>query len=109
MELLFSYYKNIHEVTVVCFGLTFKPDIDDLRESPALQITEKLAAKGYQILAVEPNVEVLPKSLTDLDNVTLVTLEEAMKQADAVGILVKHKEFLGMPVSNGNVLNFVNA
>ncbi len=101
--------KEVKNPVIACLGLAFKPDIDDLRESPALQITEKLAAKGYNILAVEPNVEALPKSLIDLDNVTLVTLEEAMKQADAVGVLVKHKEFVSMTVANDNVLDFVNA
>ena len=101
--------KGINNPTIACLGLAFKPDIDDLRESPALQITEKLAAKGYNILAVEPNVEALPKSLMDLDNVTLVSLDDAMKQADAVGVLVKHREFVGMAVNNDNVLDFVNA
>lgn len=101
--------KNIKNPTIACLGLAFKPDIDDLRESPALQITEKLAAKGYKILAVEPNVGALPKSLTGFDNVTLVSLEEAMKQADAVGVLVKHKEFVGMAVGKGSFLDFVNA
>ena len=101
--------KGIENPTIACLGLAFKPDIDDLRESPALQITEKLVAKGYSILAVEPNVEALPKSLIDSNNVTLVSLDEAMQQADAVGILVKHKEFISMPVTNENVIDFVNA
>lgn len=101
--------KGIENPTIACLGLAFKPDIDDLRESPALQITEKLAAKGYNILAVEPNVEALPKSLIDLENVKLVSLEEAMQQADAVGVLVKHKEFLGMSEMKTDILDFVNA
>ena len=101
--------KGIENPTIACLGLAFKPDIDDLRESPALQITEKLAAKGYNILAVEPNVEALPKSLIDLENVTLVSLEEAIEKAHAVGVLVKHKEFLGMSEMKTDILDFVNA
>jgi UDP-N-acetyl-D-mannosaminuronic acid dehydrogenase len=85
--------KGIENPTVACLGLAFKPDIDDLRESPALQITEKLAAKGYNILAVEPNVEELPKSLIDLENVILAPLNEATKKSDVVAVLVAHKEF----------------
>jgi UDP-N-acetyl-D-mannosaminuronic acid dehydrogenase len=38
----------------------FKPDIDDLRESPALEITKKLAEQGLNILAIEPNIQSLP-------------------------------------------------
>ena len=101
--------KGIENPTIACLGLAFKPDIDDLRESPALQITEKLAAKGYNILAVEPNVEALPKSLIDLENVNLVSFNDALSKADVTGILVKHKEFLGISEVNENVLNFVNA
>lgn len=101
--------EGIDNPTIACLGLAFKPDIDDLRESPALQITEKLAAKGYNILAVEPNVEALPKSLIELSNVTLVTLDDAMQKSDAVGVLVKHKQFIGCDFSNPNFINFVNA
>ncbi|HCD5099529.1 TPA: UDP-N-acetyl-D-mannosamine dehydrogenase, partial [Acinetobacter baumannii] len=48
--------KTIQDVTIACYGLAFKPDIDDLRESPALEITRKLANQGLNILAVEPNI-----------------------------------------------------
>lgn len=101
--------KGIENPTIACLGLAFKPDIDDLRESPALQITEKLAAKGYKILAVEPNVEELPKSLIEFDSVNLVSIEKAMQEANVVGILVKHKEFISIADSNLKVLDFVNA
>jgi UDP-N-acetyl-D-mannosaminuronic acid dehydrogenase len=55
--------KTIKDVTVACYGLAFKPDIDDLRESPALEITKKLAEQGLNILAIEPNVHELPVNL----------------------------------------------
>ncbi|EAT11622.1 UDP-N-acetyl-D-mannosamine dehydrogenase [Bermanella marisrubri] len=100
--------KDIENPTIACLGLAFKPDIDDLRESPALQITEKLAAKGYNILAVEPNVDALPKSLVGLENVHLVSLEEAIQETNVVGILVKHKEFTGEYFSVPT-LDFVNS
>ncbi|WP_180168510.1 UDP-N-acetyl-D-mannosamine dehydrogenase [Acinetobacter sp. YH01003] len=82
--------KTIKEVTVACYGLAFKPDIDDLRESPALEITKKLAEQGLNILAIEPNIYELPAKL--LSNVKLISLEEH-EVADIHLILVDHKEF----------------
>ena len=77
---------------VACLGIAFKPDIDDLRESPALGIAEKVAELGCQVQVVEPNIQSLPASL-DRPNVTLATLDEAVSQADVLCILVKHKPF----------------
>ena len=82
--------KTIKDVTVACYGLAFKPDIDDLRESPALEITIKLAEQGLNILAIEPNISELPHGLPN--NVTLISIEEN-QQADIHLILVDHKQF----------------
>ncbi|WP_180063326.1 UDP-N-acetyl-D-mannosamine dehydrogenase [Acinetobacter sp. YH16042] len=82
--------KTIKDVTVACYGLAFKPDIDDLRESPALEITKKLAEQGLNILAIEPNICELPKSLPA--NVKLIDVEER-DTADIHLILVDHKQF----------------
>lgn len=83
--------KNIKDVTVACYGLAFKPNIDDLRESPALNITKKLAEQGLNILAVEPNIDKLPEKIQN--NIKLVGLYEA-SNADIYLVLVNHKEFL---------------
>ncbi|PKH04235.1 UDP-N-acetyl-D-mannosamine dehydrogenase [Psychromonas sp. MB-3u-54] len=101
--------KGIENPKIACLGLAFKPDIDDLRESPALNIVQNLALKSYEILAVEPNIEALPKAFSSLENIQLVDLETAKAQADVVAILVKHKEFVAMDASDINVLDFVNA
>ncbi|NMM39543.1 UDP-N-acetyl-D-mannosamine dehydrogenase [Pseudoalteromonas arctica] len=78
---------------IACLGLAFKADIDDLRESPALNIVEELAAKNIgEILAVEPNISELPANLAD-KNVSLVSLESALEQANVVVVLVDHKQF----------------
>lgn len=78
---------------IACLGLAFKADIDDLRESPALNIVEELAAKNMgEILAVEPNITELPANLAD-KNVSLVSLESALEQANVVVVLVDHKQF----------------
>ncbi len=81
--------KTIKDVTVACYGLAFKPDIDDLRESPALEITKKLAEQGLNILAVEPNINELP---TNLSNISLVSLDDA-ENSDVSILLVAHKQF----------------
>lgn len=99
--------KDMKTPKIACLGLTFKPDIDDLRESPALEITKMLSdVEGYEILAVEPNVKELPKVLENRKNVKLTTLEDAKKEADVLVVLVKHKEFIGL--SSSKVLDFVN-
>lgn len=80
-------------IRIACLGLAFKPDIDDLRESPALEITRALA-KQYpdQVIAVEPNIEAMPKSLLDV-RLTLGELGDTLKTADVVVVLVDHKQF----------------
>ena len=103
--------NGIENPKIACLGLAFKPDIDDLRESPALEITKMLSDEaGYEILAVEPNVKELPQVLANRKNVTLVSLEKAVSEADVVVVLVNHKEFTADTLSMGeNVLDFVNA
>lgn len=99
--------KNIKNPKIACLGLAFKPDIDDLRESPALEITKMLSdIEGTHILAVEPNIDELPVALANRKNVTLTDLENAQKNADMLVILVKHREFLKL--TNTNVLDFVS-
>ncbi len=78
---------------VACLGLAFKPNIDDLRESPAVQIVKSLAKEGVQVLAVEPHVDELPQELKEFDNVTLAETSEALKQSDVVALLVDHQAF----------------
>ncbi len=79
---------------IACLGMAFKPDVDDLRESPALEITAELARSGLgQILAVEPHVHELPKALAGLPDVRLVEAEEAIRLANVVVLLVNHRRF----------------
>lgn len=93
IEALQKTGKSINEIKIACLGLAFKPDIDDLRESPALKITEKLAEKyPNQILAIEPNVETLPAKLVE-KNIQLISLDEALNNADVIVLLVDHREF----------------
>lgn len=83
---------------IAALGLAFKPDIDDLRESPALSITQEMSARfpDAQILAVEPNVDELPHGLADLPNVEFASIKTALPAADIVVLLVDHREFRNM-------------
>jgi len=79
---------------IACFGLAFKADIDDLRESPALDICKDLAEQlTGSVLVVEPNIGELPESLAGLPNVSLCSIQEALREADILLGLVDHSEF----------------
>jgi UDP-N-acetyl-D-mannosaminuronic acid dehydrogenase len=81
------------DLKVACFGIAFKADIGDLRESPALKIAATLAGKyPGRILVVEPNVEELPKPLADA-GIVLLPAHEAVKAAQILVLLVDHKPF----------------
>ncbi|MDD9155986.1 UDP-N-acetyl-D-mannosamine dehydrogenase [Aliivibrio sp. S4TY2] len=81
--------KMVKDITIACYGLAFKPDIDDLRESPALNIVKEIVKiHTGKILTVEPNISNLPESLS----CQLVTLDDA-READIHIMLVDHKEF----------------
>lgn len=86
--------KNLpeKEVRIACLGLAFKPDIDDLRESPAVKIFKNLnLAFPGQVLAVEPNIQKLPKELEAI-NARMGSLVEGLN-ADVVALLVPHMPF----------------
>ncbi len=84
---------------VACMGLAFKPNIDDLRESPALLVTKQLIAEGITVLPVEPNL----KSYSEF---TLVEDEEAINEADIILFLVAHDEFKGIRIFGKTVFDF---
>jgi UDP-N-acetyl-D-mannosaminuronic acid dehydrogenase len=82
---------------IACLGLAFKPDIDDLRESPAVEIVRALAQDRVgRLLVAEPNIDALPPSLAGRAGVSLVDAEDAIAQAHVVVILVNHKSFAGI-------------
>ncbi len=87
--------KDVESPTVAALGLAFKADIDDLRESPAVEIVNSLALARPEakILAVEPHVQALPASLAQHANVELASLDQAIASADAVALLVDHQAF----------------
>jgi len=84
---------NGKKAKIACMGLAFKPDIDDLRESPALFITKRLIADGLEVLAVEPNI-------ATYKDIEIVDYKKAIEQADIVTFLVAHKEFTDLKVND---------
>ena len=90
--------RRASEVTIACFGLAFKPNIDDLRESPAVEVATLIAEwhRG-DTLVVEPHVDHLPKAL--VGHTTLVNLDEALQRADVVVMLVDHQVFKAIPAA----------
>lgn len=89
--------------TIACLGLAFKPDIDDLRESPALAVYSSLQGRGNPILAVEPNI-------SGVSGIELTEFEAAVISADLICVLVNHRQFSNISLrcseSNKLLLNF---
>lgn len=80
--------KNDREPIVACMGLAFKPDIDDLRESPAKYIASRIISEARaEVLVVEPNIK-------SHKTFNIINHQEAYKKADIVVWLVRHKEFI---------------
>jgi UDP-N-acetyl-D-mannosaminuronic acid dehydrogenase len=83
---------------VACLGLTYKPDVDDTRESPAIMITAQLAHSGQErILVADPNLTGIPEELGSLPNVLFCETLDAVRQADIVAVLVAHSPFRKIP------------
>lgn len=95
--------KTAKDVTVACYGLAFKANIDDLRESPALRITKQIAEiHSGTVIAVEPNIQVLPINITKFE---LSILSNAKENADIHVLLVDHEEFKGMTLTSRFIID----
>lgn len=87
IERVRTWAAKFKDPIIACLGLSYKADVDDLRESPALEIVRHLQAERIGcVLACEPNVQ-------RVDGIELVRLDEALRKADIVLILVDHKSF----------------
>ncbi len=96
-EALAFELKEGRKPIIACYGLAFKPDIDDLRESPALLVVNRLMSMGLKIMAVEPNLKNIKQS-------KLFSIEEAIKKSDIGFKLVNHSAFKEFP---SNIVCFV--
>jgi len=98
--------KTAKDVVVACFGLAFKPDIDDLRESPALEISKQVVERhAGKVIVVEPNIKALPATLEQAE---LCSVDEAIERADILLLLVDHKPFKDIPAQSLQGLQVVD-
>lgn len=93
--------KTAKDVTIACYGLAFKPDIDDLRESPALDIAKAISEMHCgAVLVIEPNID----SIVD-DRLRLVTIDESLNKTDIHVMLVDHKQFRKIKLKDAFVID----
>ena len=90
--------KYARKIRVGCFGITFKPDIDDLRESPALKITNSLCSLGYDIYVCDPNI-------IEYKKLKFKSLEDIVQLCDLLVFLVAHEEFRNLKTFNKQTIN----
>lgn len=88
---VYELAKPANELVIACLGLAFKANIDDLRESPALNIAKGIATQHPgRTLVVEPNISTLP---ANFENAQLTGLNDALEVADIIVLLVDHEPF----------------
>ena len=89
--------QNEREPIVACMGLAFKPNIDDLRESPAKYIASRIISESRaDVLIIEPNISTHKSfHLTDY--------REAYEKADIIVWLVRHDVFVALPKEDGKI------
>jgi len=91
--------KDVSDLSIACLGLSFKADIDDLRESPALEIAKQVSKMGFKKLyIVEPNIKDLPDEFNS-QFTEFVELEKALALSDILLLLVDHAPFKEIKLS----------
>src|SRR5207237_291993 len=86
--------RRLRQPVIACLGLSYKANIDDLGESPSLHIVEMLAREDIgELLVVEPNIQRLPKNLSQFPRLRATDLQTAVRDADIVVLLVDHRQF----------------
>ncbi|OKL49488.1 UDP-N-acetyl-D-mannosamine dehydrogenase [Boudabousia liubingyangii] len=110
LEKVFRTLTSQNQDRVTVLGLAFKPNIDDLRESPAMRITERLAASPAvrEVIVAEPNINELPEVLAKTGKVRLAPIREAISESEVVVQLVDHAQFKGLTLADLSGKTFIN-
>ena len=100
IEQVVQTLENSNSNKVALFGMTYKPNIDDFRESPSLEIVKTVSEilHGTDIMVVEPYAKSLSMLSNESSNCRLVNIDEALDFADILVMLVNHDSFLDIPV-----------
>ncbi len=98
-EALKFQITNSRPARIACMGLAFKPDIDDLRESPALAVAKSLSDANFDVVVVEPNIG-------SCKGLKLVSIAEGVNDSDLIVFLVKHSQFVALDTAGKLVLDF---
>ncbi len=93
----FYQTKQNRVLNIGCFGLAYKPDTEDIRESPALEIVKDLIKSGYKVLTTEPNLD------NHLD-IELFETEEVLNKSDIYIFLVSHHEFKNLEINKDKII-----
>lgn len=92
IDKVISAVNKLKDPVIGCLGITYKANIDDIRESPSLYIVGKLVKMNYKVLVCDPYAEKKVSSR----NLTFVSIDEIIENANIIVTLVEHKEFLGI-------------
>ena len=91
VEQVLAACRKLKRPDVACLGLSYKADVDDLRESPAIAVVQRLRASiSGRVLVVEPHIKTLPRELADGKRIELVDLDEALTAAEVIVLLTDH-------------------
>jgi UDP-N-acetyl-D-mannosaminuronic acid dehydrogenase len=94
LEKILQATREFKHPRIACLGIAYKPDTDDLRESPVIKILQAMGSKtAFKVNVVEPNIKALPVSLAAFPQFELTSLANALDSADIVVLMVAHKEF----------------
>lgn len=99
IEKIQSEHHNNPNLPIICYGLTYKPNVDDLRESPALNIARRLTSDQINVYVVEPNIK-------DITGLRMMDFETAKTSMALHIILVKHDQFQNFTDFSGKYLDF---
>ena len=91
---ILAHIKDNPNAKIACLGLAYKPNVDDLRESPALEIVSDIAkAHGQKLYVCEPHIKELPEKLSQFANIEFTDALTAINEADIIATLVNHRTF----------------